>query len=125
MLLFSDYQMIPWNHQRYVSTNRGLLNVELCRPILVIMLCWLTVYQTLFNSTTSGCCALRGAQNTTLNACGPSHREFKVSKPFYVFKWTNKRSWQSIWGFPRSEITWYLISRGGLLKLVDILREGI
>ena len=40
---------------------------------------------------TSSGCVLRRAQNTILNAYDPSDSEFYIWKPFYVFKWINKR----------------------------------
>ena len=46
------------------------------------------------------------AQNITMNVFVPCNCEFQISKLFYALKQTNKRSQQSLWGFPGPEITW-------------------
>ena len=41
-----------------------------------------------------------------LNVCLPSDYEFRILKPFYLFKQTNEMGRQSLRGFPAPEITW-------------------
>ena len=41
-----------------------------------------------------------------MNVCVPSDYEFQILKPFYLFKLTNEKRRQSLWGFKTFEITW-------------------
>ena len=72
---------------------------KLCRAISVII-CWLPVYQTLFKSTVNGSSTFTRAQNTTLDVRDLSNGKFQISKPFYIFKWTNRKGQQRLVGIP-------------------------
>ena len=72
----------------------------------------------------------REAQNITMNVCVPSDYEFQILKAVYLFKLTNKRGRQNLWGFPELEITRqifrniYTESPGEIFLMLFLLKSG-
>ena len=98
----------PGNQGISKSMSRPIaffFDLKLCWPISIIR-CSLVVYQTSSKSTVSVSSAFTKTQDNTLNVFGPPTVNSKFRNRFTCSKNTNKIGRQSLWGFPRQEITW-------------------